>query len=625
MNNPQMLPEGAAFTRHRGPVTCVAGVPGQNAAISVGYDSAVAWVDLDRGQMTLLGYHDHLVNAVSVNAAGTRAATSSSDYTVCIWDLATHEPERILRGHHDDVNGFAFVDDDIGASVSHDHRVYVWDLNTGAVRMVLEGHRKYAMSVDAAEGLIYSSGDDMTLRQWDARTGAQLRCWGPFEVETDSCAIDGPRGRVVLGADDGVLRIFDSRTGAFIGEIQAHDSGIKKVSVSPLNGDILSSGYDQRLRVWDAASFRHKVDLKGHPSCWERSLNWSPDGRFVLGGTFDGTVLVWDVAAGADAEPVEIGAGEEARGNICINDVSGSDSGAVAFVSDDGFVRLASLTPDGGDLLSQVAPLGGPVLMNGVTLDSARGRVLAGAHDHHLHAFVRDGTALRARQRVPILEGPINCVRVSDHPSAAGCAFVACYSGAVVKVSPEGGILDRWRHHEGAVKALRVHPTRPLGVSCSADGNLTSWTLDGEVLRRFNGHFAIADDVDLDPSGERVGTVSRDFTLKVYALDSGVLIASRPLGQRSPKSMCFWSRDVVIVGNYWGWLLRFDLVSGAIREARVAGNGISSLTRHGPHVVAASYDGALYLVDPDSLEVRGSLRFMHQRAQAETISGRHAR
>ena len=68
--------------------------------------------------------------------------------------------------------------------------------------------------------------------------------------------------------------------------------------------------------------------------------------------------------------------------------------------------------------------------------------------------------------------------------------------------------------HEGAVKALRLHPTKPIGVSCSADGSLHSWDFDGNVIRRFVGHMAIVDDVDIEPSGQRIVSVSRDFTAK---------------------------------------------------------------------------------------------------------------
>ena len=614
---PDAPPATDRFVRHRGPVTSVAGVPGRAAALSAGYDSAVAWVDLEAGTIELLGYHDHLVNAVVVDREGRLAASCSSDYTIWIWDLASRRPVRRLRGHGDDVNDFAFLGGGRGASVSHDQRVYVWDLETGAVLRVLEGHEKYAMSVDAADGRIYSAGDDMTLRQWDAETGRPLRVWGPFEVETDTCAIDPLHGRAILGADDGCVRVFDGASGELVREIPAHRSGIKKVAVSPATGDVLSAGYDQRLRIWDARTFEPRGDLEPGRTTWERSLSWSPDGRRVLAGTFDGTVVVWDAASGRREAEIGGAAGNEAvAGNACFNDVAAGPGGEMALVADDGWVRLARLTPAAAEIVAEVAPASGRVLMNGVAFDEELGLVIAGAHDQKIHLFRRRADRLAEEAVVELGEGPINDVAIvppGHRSGAAGDAFVGCYSGALVRVGADGAVRARHRFHEGAVKGLALHPVEPVGVSCSADGAAASWTFDGELLLRFPGHVAIADDVDLDPSGERLVTVSRDFTLKVYELETGRLLASRSLGQRSPKSVCFWDRETVIVGNYWGTLLRYDLAAGTMRRRTVAGNGLSGLSRAGAYLAATSYDGAVYLVRPGDLSVANVLRSMVQK------------
>ncbi len=607
-----MIPAGDLFTRHRGPVTCVAGIPGRAAALSVGYDSAVAWIDLETGTFELLGYHAHLVNHVAVEPGGARAATSSSDYGVALWDLHARRLVRMLRGHFDDVNGFAFVDAHTGASVSHDCRVHVWDLDSGAVRLVLEGHEKYAMSIDAGGGYVYSSGDDMTLRQWDLRDGRLRRTWGPFAVETDSCAVDVRLGRVALGGDDGRIRLFDAQDGRALREIEAHRSGIKRLAVSPANGDLLSAAYDQRLCVWDAQDGRLKVELQRRPATWERSLSFTPDGRQVLGGTFDGTVLVWDAGDGRLLQ--EIGAeGGAAAGNACFNDVGSDGRGRIALVSDDGRVRLATLTPERAEVTAVATPRAGRVLMNAVTLDAASERVLSGSHDQKLHVFTLAHDGLREEREVALGEGPVNCVRVAHHPGFAGHAFVACYSGRILRVTPDGQVAARLAFHDGAVKALRLHPHEPLGISGSADGEVVAWTLDGRVIARFHGHTAIADDVDLDPSGRLLCSVSRDFSLRVYELDGGRLLHSLSLGQRSPKSVCFWDADTVCVGNYWGRLSTFTLDTRRARHLDLAGNGLSSLQRSGEHLVAVSYDGAAYLVEPREPRLLNVLRVLRQR------------
>ena len=600
------------FSRHRGPITCVAAIPGTRRAVTSGYDGAVGLVDLASGRLELLGYHDHLVNRIAVNDSGTLAASCGSDYDVMLWDLRRGELARVLHGHADDVEDFAFAGDGLGVSVSRDWRVLVWNLETGAIVRVLNGHERDVLCVACHDGRIYTSGDDMTLRVWDLASGRLQRLWGPFRHETDSCAVDAIRGRAILGCDDGALRVFDIASGELLREIAAHASGIKRVAASPTTGALLSAAYDQRVLVWDPDTFALQRELEHRPATWERSLNWSSDGRSIVAGTFAGTVLEWDACSGRCTTE----AGLDGRGNACLNEVSANASGEIVAVSDDGVVRVGRLTANEARWTSQRVPDAGSVLMNAVTLDDPHGRVISGAHDHRLRMWRRADGALHDEISVALGEGPINSVRVARLGGAEGEAFVACYSGAIVRVDMQGAIRQKFAAHDGAVKAVRLHPRQPLGVSGAADGTLVSWRFDGAVQQRFPGHMSIVDDLDIDPAGRRVASVGRDFTLKLHDLDSGRLLESYSLGRKSPKGVCFFDDNTVVVTTYWGELFRLDVASGEMIHAQIAENGISSAVRCGELLAAASYDGAIYLVDPRDLSVVNTLRVMRQRLQA---------
>ena len=600
------------FERHRGPVTSAAWIPGTRHVITSAYDGAVARFDVDTGAVALVGYHDHLANRVVVEANGRRAASVSSDYSTIVWNLDTGARERTLLGHSDDVEDFCFLDGNLGASVSRDRRILVWNLATGAIVRVIEGHARDVLSICAHGNRLYSSGDDATLRVWDLDDGRPLRVWGPFDTETDTCAIDPARRRVVLGCDDGRIRVFDVETGEMLATIDAHASGVKKVACSPRDGAILSAAYDQQIRVWDGRDYTHRLTLENRTSKWERSFNWSPDGEHVVAGTFDGTVLVWRADDGRCVSEL----GTNARGNACFNDVATNGRGDVALVSDEGTLRTGRLTPGESRWTGECVPASGRMLMNAVTMDARGDTVVGGAHDQRLHVFARTADGLRETASTPLGEGPINCVRIAAPDGWRDTAFVACYSGAIVRADLAGRVQHRFRLHDNAVKALRLHPTRPLGVSCSADGVLASWTFDGDLVRRFPGHTAIIDDVDLDPDGAQLASTGRDFHLKVYRLDDGALTHSIELGRRSPKALCFLDARTVIVSNYWGELLRVDLDTHRIERRTIARNGISAVTRAdaaGEHLYASSYDGAAYLVRSVDLAVVNELRAMHQR------------
>jgi WD40 repeat protein len=257
--------------------------------------------------------------------------------------------------------------------------------------------------------------------------------------------------------------------------------------------------------------------------------------------------------------------------------------------------------------------------MNAVARGATPDRVLCGAHDHRLHIFDRVGEELCNERELFLGHGPINTIRVSSHDGLEGVAFVGCYSGAIVKVTPDARVSGSFRLHENAVKALRLHPTLRLGVSCSADGILVSWDLDGALLERFLGHMAIIDDVDIDPGGTLLASVGRDFVLKVHELQTGRLRHSVSLGRRSPKAVCFFDERTVVVTNYWGELIRVELPEERVLRRQVAGNGISSAVRMGRHIVVTSYDGSVYLVRPADLVVVNALEAMRQRVDQDGL------
>ena len=602
------------FTCHRGPVTCAIEIPGSNKIITSAYDGATAIFDPVTAEVKLLGYHEHLVNRVSVNKAGTYAATSSSDYNIYIWDLEKEALHMVLKGHDDDVEDFVFINDTLGASVSRDWRIILWNLTNGSIQRIILGHEKDVLSINYLDGKLYTSGDDMTLRVWDLNSGKEIAKMGPFETETDTCAVDALTQRIILGCDDGIIRIFELGTWKLLSEIEGHSSAIKKVAVSPVNGDILSAAYDQQILIWDARTFKQKKKLSAHAALWERSFNWSSDGQRVVAGTFDGTVLIWDVATGECTH--EIGKEEGKDGNQCFNDLASLSKDEIVVVSDDGKVRIGNLNALSAAWNEELTPNSGRVLMNAVASVPEEERILAGSHDQRVHFFRRKNDEVRQEYNMSLGEGPINCIRVSDHKEYMGQAFVACYSGMVVQLKNDGSIIRKIKVHDNAVKALRLHPTKALGVSCGAGGGIATWDFEGNIYKEYKGHTAIVDDVDIDPTGKYIASSGRDFTLKVHGLDDAVLLHSIHLGRRSPKALIFLTEHIVVVTNYWGELIKVDLRDESVTRATIAKNGISAIARHGENLIAASYDGAIYLVNPNDLSVINSLRSMIQQVEA---------
>jgi WD40 repeat protein/tetratricopeptide (TPR) repeat protein len=285
---------------HRGHISWASLSPDGERVVSCGDDATIkVWdVSRDTEKIPLYG-HKEAVNSIAFSPNGQFIISGGDDGTVKIWDTITACEVATLRGHKGGVSSVAFSPDGRRiVSGGRSDTVKVWDVGTGNEMMTLRGHAGAVSPASfSPDGkCIVTGSKDKTLKIWDSATGTELMTLHGHKRGV-WCVAFSPNGkRIVSGSDDEKVKIWDAETGDELMTLPGHKYCVYSVSFSPDGKRIISSGF-YNIKVWDVATGAELMTLRTIADC----VAFSPDGkRIISSGTYDMTVKIWDAETGAE-------------------------------------------------------------------------------------------------------------------------------------------------------------------------------------------------------------------------------------------------------------------------------------------------------------------------------------
>ncbi|KAF9129520.1 hypothetical protein BGW39_004079 [Mortierella sp. 14UC] len=247
------------------------------------------------------------INACQYNTTGEYILTGGVDRTVRLWNPETKFCIKTYEAHGWEILDLA-VSPENGkfASCGGDRTVFLWDVLSGMTIRRFTGHNQRVNAVDFNdEGTVLASGSyDATIRLWDCRS--QLRA--PIQIleePKDSITSIKIKGSDLLaGCVDGSIRIYDIRMGTLITD-QIFEP-VTSVSFSKDGNCVLASSLDDTLRLMDRANGTMLNAYKGHTnSKYKIRSCLSNSDAFVLSGSEDGNIYIWDLLEGEVVHKVE--------------------------------------------------------------------------------------------------------------------------------------------------------------------------------------------------------------------------------------------------------------------------------------------------------------------------------
>ncbi len=186
---------------------------------------------------------------------------------------------------------------------SSEGTIYLYDLKNKNKLKPFIGHTDFIPSVCfSPDGTKLASGSsDDTNRLWDVASGEEIGTFPIDEPRTLRKIVFSPCGNLIAGGMYGELRIWCAETLTTLFAIpQPQSEKPYALAFSPCGRYLASGTWWQEgmekmaIRLWDVASGENIATLWGHPTDIQ-SLAFSPDGTLLASGSFDGTIMLWNV------------------------------------------------------------------------------------------------------------------------------------------------------------------------------------------------------------------------------------------------------------------------------------------------------------------------------------------
>ncbi len=474
----------------------------------------VAWDTRSGDVRTITHRHKHHIYDIAFSPDGTRFATVSCEKTIRLWDAKTFDEVLVLDGCKSDANSVCFFLDSSRIMAGSSDAIRIWDVDTGRQINVF----------------------------WNQKTKTEQRggnvCYSP----------DGTR--IAISLSLGAVAILDAETGDELLRTPLKFDEVDCICFSPDGKRIASCLSELNLvLISDAITGKTIREIGGHEV---GSLCFLPDGKRIVGGSFDGTIRIWN----ADSDPGT--AGLVGHGGVCdkIDAFVFVDNGK-AILSHS--VGVQQIWDGQSGLPLQAFELGGYELKYAANFNIS-GEVCKPDQDQELVLLqVRDtrtGNVLFAR---PVKGSWLFC-KFSLSPDGKKIAFTFDGEKDVAEICDvsRGNKLTRLKGHEDAINHHCFSSDGAQIATASNDHTLRIWdAVTGDLHTRVH-HDAPVRKVWFSPDGTQIVSFDAEGALRLCDSVTGHEQIVLDHHEQEINDLCFSPNGARVVAEALGNILIWD-------------------------------------------------------------------
>ena len=468
-----------------------------------GSSEEIHFWDVATGELQLtFAAHANSIDALKYSPDGKMIASRGGDNNVCLWDANTGEFLRIFRDNTGDSSIDFSRDSKTLAIVSYDGTIWLWNTHTGEQLKIIKWDTKLKYVQYSPDGKTFACDDDKdgTMLLFDANTGELLHNLKmPVQRQYVNDFRYSPDGLTLAVSNGYEIYFWDVPTGELQKTITGYADVVSTVIYSPNEETLVS--LDDIVRIWDLGTQKLVKTLSLESSI--RRIAYSPDGETLACGTYDKTIVLWNVSEWKKRSVLE------GHTNGISSVVFSPDGQVLASGSWSGRIRLWN--PHTGEHLKTFKKHASSV---STVLFSPNGQILASTEDDTTIRFwnVATGELLRT------IETETNDVYSIDFSP----------EGTTLVTADDTGQIKFWDVTTGKQKIMPHSKVKGYYVVFSPDGtilasvdigNISLWDVaTGKLLKTLRGHISTINSIVFSSDGKTLASSSRDSTVILWDL-----------------------------------------------------------------------------------------------------------
>ncbi len=251
--------------------------------------------------------HSSYVLGLLFSRDGSTLVSSGMDSKIKFWSVPDWKSILTLDGHENSVNGLALSPDGgTLASASTDATVRLWSFPGGQERHVLRDRKQVVSSVRiSADGRWVAAGSYGGRAALWTLAGESVTAIKASKQNLSSVAVAPDGHSLATSGLGGDILIWSLPDGRHVGALNGHETAVSNLTYIDGGRRLVSLGYEQSIRFWDAES-RRELQVVRSDAPGLRGLAFSPD-ESVIALSCESTVELRSVTDWALRDKLAVG------------------------------------------------------------------------------------------------------------------------------------------------------------------------------------------------------------------------------------------------------------------------------------------------------------------------------